>query len=270
MRFKTPEVRAETPKAGLHFIGNAETSGGPHVSVHFGQIAGWKYDLPRHAWQCLCDVRRDSPSFPAQAIQDFRHVTCVHGASVRVAAPVWPPVIIRKGSHVHPRFAAAASGAVELIWADVNERARVAMIGVLEDDDILASSVGARETQRKLVGFAAGVQEIADAEGQGQQAREAFRVTDDVVVQVARVRIEQRDLLLHRANDPGVAVPHKRHVVVHIQECAASVVVEVLHPSAHDFQWTLVGNAEISSEQFAAGGKRRLAVELARRETFGP
>jgi len=63
---------------------------------------------------------------------------------------------------------------------------------------------------------------------------------------------------------------HEWHVVVNIQECAASVVVEVLHPSAHDFQWTLVGNAEISSEQFAAGGKRRLAVELARRETFGP
>ncbi len=63
-----------------------------------------------------------------------------------------------------PRFAAAASGAIKFVRADVDERGGVAVVGVFEDDHVFAAGVCAGQAQREFVRFAAGIHEIADAQ----------------------------------------------------------------------------------------------------------
>ena len=130
----------------------------------------------------------------------------------------------------------------------------VAVVGVFEDDDVFAAGVGTGEAQGEFVGFAAGVDEIADAQGFRQKLREALGITVHVVVEVARVGVEQGDLLLHGANDARMAVADERHVVVNVEIGAAGVVVEELLPTADNFERMLIGDAEIFSEQLAACG----------------
>ncbi len=101
------------------------------------------------------------------------------------------------------------------------------------------------------------------------QTREALGVAVHVVVEVARVGVEESDLLLDGAHDARVAVPDERHVVIDVEKGAARVVVEVLHPSAHNFQRLLIRNAEIFSEQLAASRKSFRGTRFWPRETFG-
>ena len=65
-----------------------------------------------------------------------------------------------------------------------------------------------------------------------------------------------------------MAVPDQRHIVVHIEIGAPRVVVEVLHPAPHNFQRTLVGNAEIFPQQSAALFKRLLKTRFLRGKTI--
>ena len=48
-----------------------------------------------------------------------------------------------------------------------------------------------------------------------------------------------------------MAVPHQRHIVVCVEIRAPGIVVEILHPPAHDFQRALVGKAQVLSQQHA-------------------
>jgi hypothetical protein len=136
---------------------------------------------------------------------------------------------------VDPRFAAAASRPIKFIRADVDERGGVAVISVFENDHIFATRVGTCQTQRQLVRFASGIDEITDAQWLRQKTRESLCVAVYIVVEVARVGVEEGDLLLYGTHDARVAVSDERHVVVDVEKGAARVVVEVLHPTANNF-----------------------------------
>src|SRR5437016_6002548 len=75
-------------------------------------------------------------------------------------------------------------------------------------------------------------------------------------MKIARVGVEQRELRLRRLDHAWVAVPYERHVVVNVEVRAPRVVIQILHPSANDFQRTLIRDAEIFPQQSAARGKR--------------
>ncbi len=68
-------------------------------------------------------------------------------------------------------------------------------------------------------------------------------------MQIARVGIEQPKLLLRGPHHPRVTVPHKGHIVVHVEESASCVVIQILHPRANNFERTFIRNAEVSSQQ---------------------
>ena len=154
-----------------------------------------------------------------------------------------------------PRFAAAAAWTVKFVGADVDERGRVAVVGVFEDDNVFAAGMGAGQAQSEFVGFAAGIHEVADAQWIRQKTREPLGVADDVVVQIASVGVEESDLILDGTNHTRVAVADERDVVVDVEKSAAGIVVEVLHPAAHNFERLVVRDAEIPSEKSAAGGE---------------
>ena len=59
----------------------------------------------------------------------------------------------------------------------------------------------AGDAESKFIGFAAGVDEVADAERRGKERSEALGVTIGVVVEIAGVGVEDGELVLDGAND---------------------------------------------------------------------
>ncbi len=87
-------------------------------------------------------------------------------------------------------------------------------------------------------------------------------------MEIARVGVEESELLLHRSDDARVRVADKRNVVVDVEEGAAGVVVKILAPASNDLERMAVGNAEIPAEELLSGGERGVERRLERRETI--
>src|SRR5207244_5640872 len=104
-----------------------------------------------------------------------------------------------------------------------------------------APAGGPGQAQGQLVRLAPRVHEVADAQRLGQETGQALRVGGDKVVQVARVRVEQADLLLHRPHHARVPVADEGHGVVAAEKGAAGLVVQVLHEAAHDLDRPAIG-----------------------------
>ena len=154
-----------------------------------------------------------------------------------------------------PGFASFAAGSVELIGADVDEPGRVAVVGRLEDDGVLTAGVRPGQAEGQLVGLAGRVEDVADAERRRHEGREPFRVADEVVVEIAGVRVQEGHLVLNRADDAGMAVADEGDVVVGVEIGPPGLVVEILHPAADDLQGFAVGDAEIAAEEPPARGQ---------------
>ena len=142
------------------------------------------------------------------------------------------------------------------------------MIGVLEDDHVLAAGARAGEAQRQLVGLAAGGDEVAHPQRLREAPREPLGIPQDRVVQVASVRVEEGQLLLRRPDDARVGVAHERHVVVDVEVGPARLVVEVLREAAHDLERPPVGDGEVPAEEAAARGERLRGGGLRRGEAL--
>ena len=105
-----------------------------------------------------------------------------------------------------------------------------------------------RHPEGQLVGLAARAHEVAHIERTRHQVGETSSVLDDVVVQVARVRVEETDLPAGRFDHTGVTVSHVTDVV-HAIEVGLSVLVEQeLALAAHDVQGSPVRDAERGAE----------------------
>ena len=74
-------------------------------------------------------------------------------------------------------------------------------------------------------------------------------------MQIARVGVEEGHLLLDGPHDAGVAVADEGDVVVGVEIGPARLVVEILHPAAHDLERLAVGDAEVAAEELPAGGQ---------------
>lgn len=234
MRFESPKVRTEPAEADLHFVRNAYTAGGANVMICLSQIFRREDDLAADTGKSFRDECRTATA-RLQSLADFADVVRVLYAGLRIASPVNTTIVIRQRRNVNPRLFASAARAIEFIRADIDQRGGVPVICMLEHDYIFAARVGAREAQRKLIGFAAGVHEIAHPQRTRHKRRELLRITQNVFVKVARIRIQERELFLHRVNNTRVRMAHQRHVIVDIEKRAARFVVEVLPPAADDF-----------------------------------
>jgi len=191
--------------------------------------------LSPDAGQCLRDIRGDFAPFPFCLFKDFTDVRGIFLADFGFATPIQPAIVIGDWRNVHPGLLTASTYAVELVWADVDECVGVAVICVLEDDDVFAASVRAGEAESKLVRLAAGVEEVANLKWRRQQFGETFRVAEDIVVEIARVGVEQRKLLLSGGDNTRVGMADEWDVVVGVEVSAACLVVKILAPGADNF-----------------------------------
>ena len=112
------------------------------------------------------------------------------------ARPVLSPVHVRHGRDVGVLGASAAAGPVELVGTDVDEAGDVAVVGVVERDDLPGAGVDARHAQGEVVGLGARVDEEDHAQLVGEGGHEALGVKDQVVVQEPVVGVEDGHLLL--------------------------------------------------------------------------
>jgi len=199
--------------------------------------------LAGDAGQCFSNIGCRLAAFRVHILQELRDVLRVFRASSGIVSLIRSAIIVGDGCDVDPRFAATAAGAVKFVGADVDECGGVAVVGVFEDDDVFAAGVRTGEAQRKFVGFAAGIDEVANAQAFGQKTRQALSIAVHVVVEIAGVGVEKGDLILDGADDARMTVPDERHVVVSVEIGAACIVVEELLPTADDFERMLIRDA---------------------------
>ena len=110
--------------------------------------------------------------------------------------PVLAPVCVWHKRDMCVFRTAVASRQIELVRTDVDEADDVAVVGVVERDDLPRAGVDAGHAQGQVVGLRARVDEEDDAEFLGKRGDEALGVQDQVVVQEPVVCVEDRHLLL--------------------------------------------------------------------------
>src|SRR2546425_1671290 len=106
--------------------------------------------------------------------KNLLNMPCVLFSCFAVIAAIQSAVVIGERRDVYPWFPPASAGPVEFVRADVNQRVCVAVIGVLQNDNVLAAGMGTGKPKRQFIGLAAGVQEEADAQRFRQQSRQAL------------------------------------------------------------------------------------------------
>ena len=146
-------------------------------SVERAHVLAGMVDVPKFRW-------------------DIRDAEIASFLELQEARPVLSPVHVRHGRDVGVLGASAAAGPVELVGADVDEAGDVAVVGVVERDDLPGAGVDARHAQGEVVGLGARVDEEDHAQLLGEGGDEALGVQDQVVVQEPVVRVEDGHLLL--------------------------------------------------------------------------
>ena len=229
-----PEMCAEPTEPGLHLVSDADTAGGTNPRVHVGEKAVRQHDLPADTGARFGDVSTQSTVRRLDRLDHAAHLRREPGASV--AFDPARAIDIRDRRRMHPIRRAGAARTVVLVRTDIDQRRGVAVVGRIHHDQVALARVRARKSQRQLVRFAARGSEVADTQCVRHQRRQRFGVLRQLLLQIARVRVEQRQLFAHRANDSRVAVPDVRDVVVAIDITMPRIVVQILLPAAHDVQ----------------------------------
>ena len=80
------------------------------------------------------------------------------------------------------------------------------MVRTLGHHDTVVARDRPRDLDREVVGLRAGAHEVAARQVAGQARRQALRQLDDVLVEVARVRVEQPGLGGEGGDDARVGV----------------------------------------------------------------
>ena len=94
---------------------------------------------------------------------------------------------------------------------------RVAVIGCVEHDHVLAPVCGRASRSASSLASLPELSEVADAQRLGKRARSGARRSGEAVVQVARVGVEDAICSCTAAHDARVAVPDVRDVVVDVE-----------------------------------------------------
>ena len=249
---ESPDVRPDPAESHLHLVGHADPARQPDVRVGLAEISFGQLDLAGAARKGFAVERGDLPALAPGVLDGFGHVAGVLLRGVGIVPAVAAAVEVGEGDRVDVVRRPGAAGPVELVGAEVDQRAQVSVIRGLHDDDVRGARIGPGHPQRQVVGLAAAVHEETDTERLREEAREPVRVPDEVLMEIARVGIEDRGLLLRRPDHAGMAVAHVRDVVRRVQVDPARVVIEVLLPSPDDVKRFIVGEAQRRPQRPAA------------------
>jgi len=143
-----------------------------------------------------------------------------------------------------------AARTVELVRADVDEGAQVAMVSTVDDKDILSSRVGPSQAESQVVRLAAARDKIKNAQRGGQFPGQAKGIFDDVIMEIAGVCVEDSYLLAGSADNTRMAMTHVSDVIDRVEVGLAVLVVEVLSEATNNLEGMPVGNAQIRTEVF--------------------
>jgi len=97
-------MRSKTPESDLHFVGDANRGCPAHMTVNLRQIIRRKNDLAADAGQRFCDIRCNTTSVSARAVENLRNVTRIFYTRLFVVTAIRAAVIIRERSNVHQGF----------------------------------------------------------------------------------------------------------------------------------------------------------------------
>jgi hypothetical protein len=118
------------------------------------------------------------------------------------------------------------------------------VISAVEYERVLATGMRAGEAQREIVGLAPRVHKEADFEWSGKLGRQALGIVHDVGMEVARVRVQHRDLILGGADNAWMAMAHVADVVDHVQIRTRFDIVEKGAVAAYDVKRLAIGQAQ--------------------------
>ncbi len=251
MGLEGPEVSAHAAESYLDFIDDAHRASFAHMTIGSRQIAWRQYHLPGHTEQALAKEGRGLNCACLHLPDRLVNMTRVLFTPARIVPPVAAAIIVGHRSNNHVRGPALAARTVELVRAHLDQARRIAVIGSLQHNHAPAAGMRARQTQGQLIGLTPRVDEETYSQRFRQCGAEPLGVIDDPIVQIARVRVEDRHLPLRRAYHSRMAVANMGHVVHQIEKTPAGVIVKMLRVSANDLKRRLVGQAQVRTQALA-------------------
>src|SRR4030042_3573535 len=119
------------------------------------------------------------------------------------------------------------------------------MVSPLDKDSVAAAGMGPGQPEREVVGLAS----AADKKENAQRLRQHFLETEgifhDIVMEIAGVGVEHRDLFLGGADDPRMTVPDVGNIVGCVQVNLTVFIKEVLPEAADDLEGSTVSDAQV-------------------------
>ena len=242
LRLEHPKVRARTAKASLHLIGNANSASVSDCGVSSIQITRRKNDLAATTQCRFAEERSKTLTSISDLSRCLNHIVRIKPGRIRSA--MCASVDIRHHYLMNPGRTAFAAWAIELVRAEIDHRAGVAVISRVDDDHCIPTGVRSGQTQRQFVRFAAAVNQVHHAQRFRQGRCQPLGVLNQVFMKITSIRIENRHLFCGGAYYQRMAVSHMRHVINAIQIVSTASIIKILTRATDDMQRRLVGNAE--------------------------
>ena len=146
--FETPEVRARPAKARLHFVRDANATGGADVLVSVLEITLRKLHEPTDALNGFSDERRDLAR--RGVINHLFHVVCVFQSGVRIVIAERAAILVGCERVMHAK-AVRHIVLPRAVRRDRHARCVAAMIRVAQRYHVVIAGVSAGHEQRKVV-----------------------------------------------------------------------------------------------------------------------
>jgi hypothetical protein len=240
---RSKAVRTHAAEPSLYFICNANTAGRAYVLKGGSEVAVGRHDLATAARQRLRKERGDALAARAHALDRMLHMGGVLLTNRSAISAMMSAVPVRQRHNLHMLRPPRAARSIELVRAQLDQRRGVSMVRAIDDDDIARVRVRPRQPQRQLVRLAARADEETHAQRFRQRCSQPLSVRGQVVVQVARVRVQHVGLPAQSIDHARMRVPHVRDVVHRIEVRLTFLIVEELLPAPLDDEWTAVSDA---------------------------
>ena len=247
VRLVTPPVRAGSAEPGLHLIRNEQRPGSTDLLRNRRKEAARRFNHAGTRHDRIDDKRGGTHAATGQRCE--RLVDGLRISYAGIVAAMRAAINVR-GRNRHD--VVGHLGGRDILDGNFIGRLRITVVRIIGNDEPGAAGAGTRNTHRELVRFAAGAAEHHRVELVGKLSRQPFRVIQNIVVQVARVRIEERCLFRQRLDDMRMTMADMRYVVVHVQVLAAGAVVQPAAFATHDVHRLVVKQPVGRPKQLAA------------------
>ncbi|ENN89682.1 hypothetical protein RHSP_69824 [Rhizobium freirei PRF 81] len=252
--FESPPMAADAAETDLHFVGKAEAARRPHHGIDFLQIPVRKEDLAGNARDRFRQEERGSPPFFSHAFNLFGDAFGKALAMLFRQPFFRGAIAIRDDGFMDMIRTAFAALALVFVGAEIDQLLRRAVIGPVDDDRVVASGMVARHAKHQAIRLASRAGKGCHRQAFGQCRGQALGVFDDIVVQVARIGVEQLGLARKRFDDVGMRMSEMADIVEAIEIGSAVIVDQPDAVAANEFDRLGIGDREIGQQQLFALG----------------